>query len=1012
MYYQDDKKKKRWTAIIAVCASLVLMMGFSASACAENYRVYFGSCADDGSQGIYASTLNSIICELMPVVKVAEVTDPGYMVFSRDFSRLYVVGEKPESCVYTFHVAVQLAKDSVPELELRKTVSKIGSGACHLSLDLAEKNLLVTNYGSGEIVLLPLDEEGMPGEVFHREKLTGKSVDPKRQNAPHPHSVNIYPGAGGDFVVSDEFFYVPDLGSDKIWIYQMEFQKHAFHAGTVKNVSVPEGSGPRHMVFHTVHPYAYVANELSSTISVFSVEKNGELKALQTISTLPEDFKKTEAENLVSAIRIGPKSEYLYVSNRGHDSITVFQIEENGQLKFVETVPTGGKNPRDFAISPDGECLVVANQESDNVTCFFINKKTGKLNATDKKINIKSPVCVTFNAKNISVESELTIEDSPAQKRRQTYPWAETMRKLGDMSAEDVFTELLHARICVQNMEDLLRVMDLCEAGLEKGMTGDNKKWTEDILFTTTTVWASAVVPRLEAFQEEGNLKRWAPVLDTAQKKLERLLEIRPDSGGTHIFIAKLLQMQENLANQKGKAADSDQNMQTISPKALEHMNRGIELLNKDENKTENASSLGNAYATRAMMYGTQEPEKAFSDLEKANELNPERKFDYLQLRLAILLQKGEFSEAETIVAEMLKEAQAKEDTDTVQEMKKLQILFALEQKDFEQALVKIREELEKAPNHPEFLQMEMRVLLQLNRNEELLNTLNKLLDINALESGLYILRGTTYYSLEQYENALKDFEKAAVLSPGNPETLRLKWDTMIQLGQSDSVIHEIKNLLKMDSKNFTLNIFMVETLLKAKRYEEMMDALTDMETQFSWSDLLEAETPVESSSSPEKKEEGTAAPQGLAAQGTAFYATRAGIYLLAGMHEEAAEDYEKALRLDPNNQMALNNLAWLYVTSPEDKIRNPKRALELAKKACELTDYKEPGFLSTLGAVYAEEGNYEEALKWVEKGMAFPSLNDDLQKTLEKEKESYLQKKPMRERESEINLDFLKEKK
>jgi len=252
---------------------------------------------------------------------------------------------------------------------LNKQPSLGGSG-CHLSTDSQGKFLLVANY-NGPVTILPINNDGSLNPSSQSVQHTGNSVNKERQQGPHPHGVVL------DH--ADKFLFVPDLGVDKIYQYQFDLTK-----GQIKPnenspfLKIEDGSGPRHIVFHPTLSVAYVINELLSTITVCSYDSTkGILQKIQTISTLPPHF---NGRNACAAIRVSKDGKAVFASNRFHDSITVFRVEQKGTLNLLQIKPSNGKTPRDINIDPSGKFLLIANQDSSSVTTFHIDPNTYLLN--------------------------------------------------------------------------------------------------------------------------------------------------------------------------------------------------------------------------------------------------------------------------------------------------------------------------------------------------------------------------------------------------------------------------------------------------------------------------------------------------------------------------------------------------------------------------------------------------------------------------------------------------------
>jgi 6-phosphogluconolactonase len=214
-------------------------------------------------------------------------------------------------------------------------------------------------------------------------------VNPDRQKEPHAHAINLDP--------SNRFAYVADLGLDKVLIYSFDAAKGSLTANAPPFASVQAGAGPRHFAIHPNGRFAYVINELNCTVTAFTRDTTrGGLTMTQTISTLPVGEKVLSAYSTAELL-VHPSGKFLYGSNRGHDSIVVFKIDEKtGRLTYVENVPTQGSTPRGFGIDPTGTFLVAANQRSDSVVVFRIDRQTGRLTPAGHSIEVGAPVCVEF----------------------------------------------------------------------------------------------------------------------------------------------------------------------------------------------------------------------------------------------------------------------------------------------------------------------------------------------------------------------------------------------------------------------------------------------------------------------------------------------------------------------------------------------------------------------------------------------------------------------------------------
>ena len=257
------------------------------------------------------------------------------------------------------------------------------NGPCHLTVDATGNYILVAHYGGGSTTVLPIKKDGSVGAVTSQIKHKGSSTH-SRQKAPHAHAIHVGP--------NNKFAFAPDLGIDKVLVFKFDEKTGGIRETSFGGASVAPGSGPRHFGFHPNGKYAYVINEIKQTVTAFSYRaKRGKLRTLQTISTVPEPVK----GNSTAEILVHPSGKFLYGSNRGHNSIAMFHIDEkNGKLTAIGHEPIRGEIPRNFGIDPTGQFLLAAGQRSNNVNVFRIDPKSGKLKFTGNTIEISKPVCV------------------------------------------------------------------------------------------------------------------------------------------------------------------------------------------------------------------------------------------------------------------------------------------------------------------------------------------------------------------------------------------------------------------------------------------------------------------------------------------------------------------------------------------------------------------------------------------------------------------------------------------
>ncbi len=376
---------------VALCALLLLTTGTQGARKVQTmgeYLVYFGTYTGQKSKGIYAYRFDGATGRLTPLGLVAETTNPSFLAVHPNRRFLYAVSEianyegQKSGAVSAFALDPRTGK-----LTFLNQVSSRGADPCYLVVDKTGKHVLVANYSGGSVAAFPVRADGRLGEASALVQHAGGSVNPERQQGPHAHSINLSP--------DNRFAIAADLGLDQLLVYRFDPTKGSLAADSPAFAKVNPGAGPRHFAFHPSGRFAYVINEMQSTVSAFAYDAaGGVLPALQTISTLPKDF---AGKNDTAEVQVHPTGRFLYGSNRGHDSIAVFAIDaEKGTLTPVEYVATRGKTPRNFGIDPTGSFLFAANQDSDNIVVFRINPDSGRLTPTGQVVEVPSPVCVKF----------------------------------------------------------------------------------------------------------------------------------------------------------------------------------------------------------------------------------------------------------------------------------------------------------------------------------------------------------------------------------------------------------------------------------------------------------------------------------------------------------------------------------------------------------------------------------------------------------------------------------------
>lgn len=317
------------------------------------------------------------------------VRNPSFLTFDEGRQHLYCVNEfkeyegKPSGSVSAFSI-----DPGTGELTYLNTRPSHGTDPCHIVVDRSAKFVLVANFASGSVSVLAIRPDGSLGEETDFRQHRGSSVDPKRQAGPHAHNVA--------FDATGRIAYVSDLGLDAVVIYRFDAETGKLMPADAAPYKAKPGSGPRQLVLHPMGKYAYVINELDSTMTAVTVDaETGALAAMQTLSTLPAggfDGVTSGAE-----VQITPDGKFLYGSNRGHNSIVIYAIDPaTGRLTLVGHESTQGRIPRHFEVDPTGRYLIVANQDTDNLVMFYIDPATGRLHTKGITAQAGTPICVRF----------------------------------------------------------------------------------------------------------------------------------------------------------------------------------------------------------------------------------------------------------------------------------------------------------------------------------------------------------------------------------------------------------------------------------------------------------------------------------------------------------------------------------------------------------------------------------------------------------------------------------------
>jgi 6-phosphogluconolactonase len=346
--------------------------------------LYIGSYSAANGDGIYIFKMNKETGSLLELSNPVKVSNPSYIIISSDRRNLYAVLEtreydnQPGGGVASFHIREN------GTLELINSKPTGGYDPCYLCQDSSKEYLFTANYSSGSITAFPIESAGTINDSIYQVKHSGKSINVDRQEGPHMHCVTFTPDG--------KYLCAVDLGIDEVRFYSLDHERKELVLEKRLTIPVKEGSGPRHITFSREGRFAYIIQELSCEVSVY--EYNGEsFKHVQTVSTLPEDY---QGINTSAAIKISNDGQFLYASNRGHNSIALYRVGENGLLDRIGIYSCGGIGPRDFTLTPDGEFVLIANEGSNEVVVYRRNPLTGAIEDEVCRESIHKPVCIQF----------------------------------------------------------------------------------------------------------------------------------------------------------------------------------------------------------------------------------------------------------------------------------------------------------------------------------------------------------------------------------------------------------------------------------------------------------------------------------------------------------------------------------------------------------------------------------------------------------------------------------------
>jgi 6-phosphogluconolactonase len=367
---------KRFLVSLALLSTAALP---DAQKAAGQYFVYVGSYTAATSKGIYGFRFDPAAGTLAPLGLVADTPNPAQVWASPNGKNLYAVNWQGSDAVKGDTVSAYAINPKTGALTFLNKVSSAGVQPNQVVVDPSGKIAVTVNYNTGTLAALPIESDGRLGEAFYVDQHTGQPLSP-RQPGPRAHGVV--------FSKDDRFAYVAELGLDRVYSYRIDPVKRLMKPFDPPYVSLKGGSGPRRLQLHPNGKFLYVNHETDSKVSVFEVN-GGNLKEIQSLSTLPPDHK---GNNTTAEIQIDKEGRFLYVSNRGHDSVALYTVNPvNGMLTWVENIPMLGRTPRNITIDPTNRYLFTANQGGDNVVVFRIDHKSGHLTPTGTQVQISQP---------------------------------------------------------------------------------------------------------------------------------------------------------------------------------------------------------------------------------------------------------------------------------------------------------------------------------------------------------------------------------------------------------------------------------------------------------------------------------------------------------------------------------------------------------------------------------------------------------------------------------------------
>lgn len=349
--------------------------------------VFISAFAGGDDAAIHAFQFDGETGRLKPLHRTTGLQHPFFIALSPDNRFLYAIDAEKFGGDTDEKVAAYAIEGRSGTLRRLNEQSSKGTASCYLAVDAAGKTVVVANYSSGSVASFPVEADGSLKAAASFMQHTGSSIDPERQRGPNAHSIVISP--------DNRFALAADLGIDKILIYRLDAAKGTLSPNEAQPFAKMEpGSGPRHITFHPDGQHVYVINELANTVTVFDyAAEAGTLKRRQTVATLPRDF---TGKSYCADVKVTPDGRFLYGTNRGHDSIAIYRVGQDGTPALAGIEPSLGKGPQNLLITPDGRWLLCANMPGNNVVVFRIDAESGSLKATGTPVEMPMPSCIRW----------------------------------------------------------------------------------------------------------------------------------------------------------------------------------------------------------------------------------------------------------------------------------------------------------------------------------------------------------------------------------------------------------------------------------------------------------------------------------------------------------------------------------------------------------------------------------------------------------------------------------------